>query len=719
MGHYIMFYSDDGESPNSHGISSQSTAEKRLFRYAVARFACYPIVLWDTGIDIAETRSSSWVTWFVDYFNTNDPWKHPSSSRGPHAGYPIPSNALYYSDGDRVLPTHSTVVSRWKSRSVPTVYADRWRENYASPFDGGRDKIRRAVWEVGLVGGTGVYVSGNDNGGYLTSNYASDFQAASDCGKRSEFFRDHIIDFGKLYPHSELVKSGNVILSADPDKEYVGYLGSGGACTIDLSAVSGTVTLKYYNPISGALSSGTPLSASASTAIPAPSFSGDAVIWIVAQGVQDNTPPSNVDGLGATANGQTISLAWNAATDNESSISGYEIFRGRSSNPTALLATVENVTTYQDNTGAEGTAFYYRVKAINGAGLKSANYSNEASATTAADTQKPAIASVAAGSATSVSVVFSEKVEKLSAENSANYGIDNSISVSNAVLQADEISVMLTISAMTEDATYTLTVNNVKDRAMTPNTIEANSQKTFTYAGQLVLTSPTVSSGKIYIWDTMANGKEVYIDRAYTFSTVPAEYSGLQYLKTANDDKAVSGNPLISFNTNQNVTVHVGYAGSSLPSWLSGWNNTGDVIETTDRNMAVYVKEFPAGTVTLGDNGSAASMYTVIVAKAGGPTVEAGRLDGVLDNNVCLTARPNPFNAAVNIVVRGAAYGARRINVQVYNINGKLIASLWSRASRRTPDTITWNPATAPAGVYIAKLNTGTTRLTKKLYLMK
>ena len=58
MGFYIMFYSDDQESPNKFGIAAKSEEEMRLFRYVIARFSAYPIVVWDTGIDIQETRSA-------------------------------------------------------------------------------------------------------------------------------------------------------------------------------------------------------------------------------------------------------------------------------------------------------------------------------------------------------------------------------------------------------------------------------------------------------------------------------------------------------------------------------------------------------------------------------------------------------------------------------------------------------------------------------------
>jgi hypothetical protein len=100
MGFYIMFYSDDSESPNRYGITAKSPEEMRLLRYAIARFSAYPIVMWDTGIDIQETRSNEWIDWFADWFNENDPRQHPVSSRtGGGSGGKIPNTGTYFSDG--------------------------------------------------------------------------------------------------------------------------------------------------------------------------------------------------------------------------------------------------------------------------------------------------------------------------------------------------------------------------------------------------------------------------------------------------------------------------------------------------------------------------------------------------------------------------------------------------------------------------------------------
>jgi hypothetical protein len=257
MGLYIMFYSDDEESPNRHNILPKSPEELRLFKYAVARFSAYPIVMWDTGIDIRETRKKEWIDWFTNWFNANDPWRHPVSSRtGGGSGGKFPENGTYYSDGASELPPHKTVVGDWMSREVPTAYTDRWRENYRrGEFD--RDGIRRAVWEIGLVGGSAVYIGGNENDGYLNENYATDLEAASDLGFRNQFFRKKIIDFGSLTPSDNLLMTGQgVILAANKGREYVVYDYDGGSFSINFKDANEPLNVRWFNPRTGELIKG-------------------------------------------------------------------------------------------------------------------------------------------------------------------------------------------------------------------------------------------------------------------------------------------------------------------------------------------------------------------------------------------------------------------------------------------------------------------------------
>jgi len=95
----------------------------------------------------------------------------------------------------------------------------------------------------------------------------------------------------------------------------------------------------------------------------------------------------------------------------------------------------------------------------------------------------PRLVSATAVSATEVRVVFSEAVEQSSATATANYSISGGVTIQGAALDAIGTVVTLTTSALAEDVTYTLTVNNVRDRSSPPRTIAPNSQTQFVRPG--------------------------------------------------------------------------------------------------------------------------------------------------------------------------------------------------------------------------------------------
>jgi hypothetical protein len=98
-----------------------------------------------------------------------------------------------------------------------------------------------------------------------------------------------------------------------------------------------------------------------------------------------------------------------------------------------------------------------------------------------ADTQKPTLVSVYTGTAgNKVFAAFSEPVDKVAAEATANYQITGGpVSISSAALGTDKKTVTLTTGTLAKGTTYTLTVNNVKD--LSGNVITANTQATFKY----------------------------------------------------------------------------------------------------------------------------------------------------------------------------------------------------------------------------------------------
>lgn len=79
---------------------------------------------------------------------------------------------------------------------------------------------------------------------------------------------------------------------------------------------------------------------------------------------------------------------------------------------------------------------------------------------------------------TNVVVFYSEPVEAASATSAANYTLSDAV-VLGAALRADGRSVTLTTSPLTFGYYYTLTVGNVRDRALAPNGLGGNVARTF------------------------------------------------------------------------------------------------------------------------------------------------------------------------------------------------------------------------------------------------
>jgi len=82
---------------------------------------------------------------------------------------------------------------------------------------------------------------------------------------------------------------------------------------------------------------------------------------------------------------------------------------------------------------------------------------------------------------TKLKVVFSEKVDESSATNIANYNLNHEIEILSACFSADSRSLFLTTEPHIVGTCYTLTVMNVKDQAIPPNTIAYDTKGQYTF----------------------------------------------------------------------------------------------------------------------------------------------------------------------------------------------------------------------------------------------
>ncbi|MRH99183.1 carbohydrate-binding protein [Kriegella sp. EG-1] len=81
------------------------------------------------------------------------------------------------------------------------------------------------------------------------------------------------------------------------------------------------------------------------------------------------------------------------------------------------------------------------------------------------DNSPPEVIELISNNSSSTTIKFSEDVSKSTAEQTTNYSINNSISVSSAVLQSDNRTMILTHSPIKTDVNYEISISNVQNLA--------------------------------------------------------------------------------------------------------------------------------------------------------------------------------------------------------------------------------------------------------------
>jgi hypothetical protein len=142
-----------------------------------------------------------------------------------------------------------------------------------------------------------------------------------------------------------------------------------------------------------------------------------------------------------------------------------------------------------------------------------------------------------------------------------------------------------------------------------------------------LITNLRVATNKAVRVRPLTLDRDVYIDRDYTFQTIPPALEGMAYVRAANEDKYRKDSSYMTFTLTAPATVYVAFdvRANKLPSWLAkaSWVKTGMQLRTSDALFDIYERSYAAGPVSLGGNGALwgvnpYSHYVVIVAPAGG-----------------------------------------------------------------------------------------------------
>jgi hypothetical protein len=220
LGAHVMFYSDDAGTP---GWKGQSTTEALVIRYAVARLAAFPVVWFNTGIDIIEYRSQEDINWFGEEIRRLDPYGHPiSSRRGGGSGELTMQNRTFESWGDR----HSRIEAmrnHYLESELPVSMDDAWGENRGIMLfkDHSEHDIRRAFWKAVIAGGVGGLVRGGGdglptNGFFSIRRVKQDLESEQWIAHVNAFVKDQLGPlFGAMEPNAAIARDGHAL--SDPE----------------------------------------------------------------------------------------------------------------------------------------------------------------------------------------------------------------------------------------------------------------------------------------------------------------------------------------------------------------------------------------------------------------------------------------------------------------------------------------------------------------------
>ena len=287
-------------------------------------------------------------------------------------------------------------------------------------------------------------------------------------------------------------------------------------------------------------------------AAPAPTF--DNFTFTVGSG-SSGTAPAAPTGLGATPGNAQVALSWTAS----SGATSYNVYRGATAGGESTTAVATGITTTSyTNTGlSNGTAYYYKVTAVNSYGTSA--YSNEASATPSAGTAPAAptsLAATAGNAQVGLTWTASAGATSYNIYRGTTSGGESSTAVATGIMVAS-----YTDSGLTNGTTYYYKVAAVNSVGTSGYSNEASAaptagnptiyyQDSFTRTGDMTGSTPDVTNTGGATWGNVAGSGE------YPISGGTASIPTTSYSYTA-EYLPVNGTSGITLDGTKNFTVSV------------------------------------------------------------------------------------------------------------------------------------------------------------------
>jgi hypothetical protein len=281
---HILQYSDETFWPPA------SSAEETLYwDYILRRTGAYWNVVYNDGIDLNEYRNlRTWVPEWQNYFQDNDPFEHPRSSR--HGDDDLQS--AVWRSVQAANSTQPRNVDQWRllmntGPRKPVTEDDGIRALKDSGIN--PERFMQLAWWSVLAGpgGFGATWAGPYEPGNWYSNLDQDSEGMLRVGIRNKFIfgsggsKSEQIPFWKLETCDQLVNGEGVYCSAVLGEHYLVYFDtdSPDRIVIDLIDATSTLSVTWLNPANGDIVIGQPWKPGVWANFKNP-FNGPAVLYL-------------------------------------------------------------------------------------------------------------------------------------------------------------------------------------------------------------------------------------------------------------------------------------------------------------------------------------------------------------------------------------------------------------------------------------------------------
>ena len=270
-GMHLHFKTQEAENVNLLDDGNMGPQRKLYYREIIARFAHHLALNWNLGeeVGLGHKVSTQKKTDWAEYFWTHDPYQHPIVIHNGNnhfdllgdasalTGFSLQTNRADFS---QVHGATLNYIRRSDEAGKPWVVAcdepgDAQHSLVPDTEDPTRDNARKnALWGNIMAGGAGVewYFGYKHAHSDLT---CEDYRVRQKMWEQSriaiDFFTEHEIPFWNMKNADSKIDDKNAYCLCDPGTLYIVFAKKANSATLDLSDVTGTFEVQWFNPRDG------------------------------------------------------------------------------------------------------------------------------------------------------------------------------------------------------------------------------------------------------------------------------------------------------------------------------------------------------------------------------------------------------------------------------------------------------------------------------------